>query len=54
MDNPWQTIIAIKESEPTQLPSSIKEENRKIVSLLLKKKPEDRPDAKTLLQTIEV
>jgi hypothetical protein len=27
----WQTIIAIKEAEPVPLPSSIKEENKKIV-----------------------
>jgi hypothetical protein len=37
MDNPWQTIIAIKEAEPKPLPSSIKEENKKIISMLLKK-----------------
>jgi hypothetical protein len=37
MDNPWQTIIAIKEAEPNPLPSSIKEENKKIISMLLQK-----------------
>jgi hypothetical protein len=34
-DDPWQTIIAIKDAEPITLPLSIKEENRKIVSMLL-------------------
>jgi hypothetical protein len=37
MDNPLQTSIAIKEAEPDALPSSIKEENKKIISMLLKK-----------------
>jgi hypothetical protein len=49
MDNPWQTIIAIKRAEPTPLPSSIKEENKKIISMLLQKLPENRPDANQLL-----
>ena len=53
-DDPWQTILAIKELEPSPLPSSIKEENKKIVSMLLQKIPENRPDAKKLLQTKEV
>ena len=48
-DDPWQTIIAIKEAEPTSLPSSIKEDNKKIVSMLLQKDPDNRPDAKQLL-----
>jgi hypothetical protein len=31
----WQTIIAIKEAEPNPLPSSIKEDNKNILSMLL-------------------
>jgi hypothetical protein len=34
-DDPWQTVIAIKEAKPSPLPSSIKEENKIIVSMLL-------------------
>jgi hypothetical protein len=45
----WQTIIAIKEAEPNPLPSSIKDDNKKILSLLLQKDPVNRPDAKQLI-----
>jgi hypothetical protein len=48
-DDPWQTIIAIRDLEPDSLPSKIKEDNKKIVKMLLEKNPEIRPDAKTLL-----
>jgi hypothetical protein len=48
-DDPWQTIIAIKEAEPTPLPSTIKEENKKIISMLLQKEPDNRLDAIQLL-----
>jgi hypothetical protein len=34
-DDPWQTIIAIKDAEPITLPPSLKEENKKIVYMLL-------------------
>ena len=30
-EDPWQTILAIKDLEPNPLPSSIKEENIQII-----------------------
>jgi hypothetical protein len=34
-DDHWQTIIAIKEAKPNPLPSSIKDEIKDIVTMLL-------------------
>ena len=50
----WQTILSIKGQQPDPLPSSIKEENKKIVKMLLEKDPKKRPDAQELLKKNKV
>ena len=49
-----QTIMAIKELEPEPLPDSISAQTKEIVSKLLNKNPEERPDAKSILKIKEI
>lgn len=49
-----ETLRAIRDEEFAPLPDNISESTRNLVSLLLEKNPEKRPDAKALLQRREV
>jgi serine/threonine protein kinase len=45
----FQTLLAIKELEYEPLPENISQSSKNLISILLQKKPDTRPDAKSLL-----
>lgn len=49
-----QTLLSIKDLDYDPLPDNISSSSKKLVSLLLQKEPDNRPDAKALLSMKEV